>query len=209
MAVATANQAYFNGMNESDLDTKSGIVLDNTAKSTIAAKVDPEFKDAMEKRADYLKKVGPAKTGNREAIAEKNKAKADYKESLEFLIIAINQGAKGNVAILTGIGVPLNKLGAKNPPVKLEKPAGLTAGNQAVSGSVLLDVKTAVGARSFIFQYSLVPPVKETDWENEPSTAKSIVISGLSARTLVYFRVIAVGSRKQRIPSDVITLSIM
>ena len=47
-------------------------------------------------------------------FAEKNKLKADYKESLEFLIIAINQGAKGNVAILTGIGVPLNKLGAKN-----------------------------------------------------------------------------------------------
>ncbi len=210
MLVATMKQSYFNSkMNESDLDTKSSTFIDNTKKSSIIGKVSEEIKDTEEKQSDYSKKLITAQSGNRGAIVLKNEAKTALQISLEFSIIAINNAAKGNVSILTDIGVPLNKSGSKRPPVKMEKPAGLTANNTSVSGRVKLEVKTAVGARYVIFHYSPTLPTATTVWATYPSTGKSCIVSDLTPLTTGYFRAVAVGSRDQQIPGDVISLNIM
>ena len=208
MQIICAKTGVYDGYGDAELETECNPIIEGTAATSIAGKLDPYLEDSKKKLDEYSKAMVEAKTGSKNSILKKNELKEELVVDMEELTIAVNYFAMGNLSILNETNMKLVSQ-KKSPPVKMEKPIGLTGKPTGIPGQVYLSVLEAVGASSYMFQYSATLPTEDTVWESRGSTTKDYLFTGLPSKTTGYFRVVAVGRRKQQIAGDVIAITIM
>lgn len=169
----------------------------------------PDFSDAPVALAK-LKKVLPkfqmglvnAVGRDKHMVAIKNNLKAIVLDLLEELAKYVTQKSKGDRVIILGSGFNANKerrkIGSAPSIEVLEVELG-------PPGKVTVTARNITGARAYVHQYTTDPPGLNAEWISEGSTEKSYTFEGLISEKRYWFRVVAIGSRKRRAYSPVVS----
>ena len=108
----------------------------------------------------------------------------------------VNLTAMGDPAVLLTSGFILESEGGT--PVEPETPQDVIVMNGSNSGDIVVGVGIAIGAKSFVYQYTTDPVTEQSVWTSEGSTLKKHTFRGLTPGTRLWFRVIAVGRQAQQ-----------
>ena len=142
----------------------------------------------------FLKAVADARSRDLEKVAYKNNLRIlvvkKLKEAGEFVLIH----AAGKELPLITSGFDLIKSVDK---VILKSPKDFKIMPGPKPGEMILKVRRVPGARSYLFQWTPAPLTNESVWESIVDTCCKKVISGLPLGVEYFFRMAAIGSRRQ------------
>jgi hypothetical protein len=201
MAIPTVNIS-FNGYSDQRLNLETLNILDKMDKNPNFPDATPYYNDVKDAQTTYSASLPPAIDGSRADIAIKNANKAVLADKLQRLAMYVNVAANGNMAALLTTGIQVRKEKSAQPD--LGKPEGVKAVNGKNSGEMNVTVADAVGASSFMYQYTLDPITDDSVWISEGDTAKKHTFYGLTPGTKVWFRVVAIGRYSQQMISEVV-----
>lgn len=146
----------------------------------------------------YTASLGKADKGSSVDKAEKNADKASLIGLLRQECDYVNDTAQGNAIALAGCGYPLSKdpqpriLGTAIP--KLEN---------SVSGQLLSSTPGVNGAITYKHQYTADASLAQ--WNEITTTRAKCKIDGLAPGTLIYGRIVSIGTNDQVTISNVVT----
>lgn len=133
--------------------------------------------------------------GDHSAIADKNVKKATLVDLLEQLANYVNFTANGNLTALLTTGMEVVKQPSHR---QLEVPQNISVKYGNNPGDMQIIVGTAIGARSFMFQYTTHPVTGESVWTSAAGTNKKHMFTSLTPGVKYWFRVVAFGSKSQQ-----------
>lgn len=192
--IALSDFATLSDANTLKFATKVGSRMDNNGNFSI-----PEVASLLLATERFRKLIGEAATGNRSVIAAKNDAKKEVRRLLKVIVKAINEVAAGNKELLETTGYNVS---GSSTPKPLGKPT-LSVSDGDNSGTLVATAKGTTNAKALIFQACL-----KADFTgnivNIGSTQKKVVFE-LEPKQEYFVRVQAVGTKKQRIYSDVVS----
>jgi hypothetical protein len=145
--------------------------------------------------------VGDAKGRDVEAVALKNKLKAEVIALLTVLADYVTVTCKGDRLNLLSSGFPIS--GATSTQLNqvlapLEVEIGAT-------GEASTSLKRLRGARVYMHEYTTEPPTSETVWHSEVSKFSYHTFNGLTSMAKYWFRVVAVTAAGDKLTSQVVT----
>jgi hypothetical protein len=167
----------------------------------------PNFPDPPAALADTKKvlpelqsAVSDAKGRDMEAVALKNKLKAQLIALLNVLAEYVTLTCKGDRLKLLSSGFPIS--GASSTQLEQEI-SGLEV-KLGPPGEATTLVKRVRQARAYMHQYTTEAPGSQTVWHSEGSKSPYYTFSGLSSMTKYWFRVIAITGGGETIASPVV-----
>jgi len=163
---------------------------------------DPAIATVATANAAYADALQAADTGSRADIAAKNQHRNALQQLLKELAGYVNFTAKGDRAVLLTSGFDINNDGL---PAVITKPAGLKVLNGPNSGELISKVPIVDGSRSYSHEYSLDPALADASWKPHSCTRSKFIFKGLQPGKQYFVRVGAVGSKDQKVYSDVIS----
>ena len=143
-----------------------------------------------------------AKSRDKVKVAIKNKLRVNLEQQLTHLSGYCTYIAKGDRAILSSTGFPLNA--ANNQPKTLGSPENFTVETGTNSGEVLVYINTLRNANAYLFLYS-PSPVSNNAWFHATSSLPYYTIKGLVPGSMYSFKIGAIGTKGQVVYTDVIT----
>jgi hypothetical protein len=139
---------------------------------------------------------------DKKMVSIKNDKKAIALELLQLLADYVTTAAKGDKTLIleSGFDVTSEERGITPPPSieKLEVELG-------ASGEVTIRAKKPTGVKAYLHQYTTESPGLNTIWTGEPSSDGSHTFQGLASEKRYWFRVIAIGFKKQKAYSPVVS----
>jgi hypothetical protein len=156
----------------------------------------PTYAEVEAAWAAFSESLPLARSGSRSSIATKNANKAVFAQKLQRMATYVNLTAMGDAAVLLTSGFVLEKENGAH--VEPETPQDILVMNGLNSGDMMIGVGIAVGAKSFIFQYTTDPVTEKSVWVSEGSTLKRHTFRNLVPGSRLWFRVIAVGIGAQQ-----------
>jgi hypothetical protein len=167
----------------------------------------PNFPDPPAALAE-IKKVLPelqsavsnAKGRDVEAVALKNKLKADVIALLVVVADYVTLTCKGDRLNLLSSGFPIS--GAAS--TQIDQVIGALEVELGAPGQASTSVERLRRARAYLHQYTKESPTEETVWHSEGSKYPYYTFSGLSSVTKYWFRVVALSDSGEKIVSPVV-----
>ena len=144
--------------------------------------------------------VGDAKGRDVEAIALKNKLKAELIALLTVLADYVTRTCKGDRLNLLSSGFPIS--GATS--TQLDQVISPLAVEIGTPGEASTSVKRLRGARVYMHQYTTEPPTDETDWHNEISKYSYHTFDGLTSMAKYWFRIEVITAAGERLTSQIV-----
>ena len=145
--------------------------------------------DQLKEATDLLENsIVAAATGGKEETVLMHQAEDAWDNLVGLLARYVERIANGDGAIMLNAGFNLAK-----QPIPAQR-SEFTVELGPISGSVLLRRMTAIGVKSFVWQYCKDPiPERDSDWTiAEVTTQASVEIKGLTPMTKYWFRVAVV-----------------
>lgn len=152
----------------------------------------------------FAKSLEEAKCRSIESVAKKNQCRIALQQALKSLGLTIMGIANGNSEMLNSTGYPI----AKTPgPRTIGNPGMVFLKPGISSGMLEAFVKPEKPAPSYLFQITGADPESEEkmEWNSFGSTVSKFIFTDLVPRQQYWVRVIAVGSRGQRVAGPVFT----
>ena len=190
----------YKGLRDSDTITQGYRVVEKMDGNPIFP--DPPAALAETKRVLPLLQsaVSDAKGRDVEAVALKNKLKAEVIALLTEVADYVTVTCKGDRLSLLSSGFPIS--GATSTQIDQ-----VITGLEVIlggPGEASLKVKRLRGGRAYLHQYTDEPPTAETVWHSEASKNAYYTFSGLASVTKYWFRVIAISATDERIASPIV-----
>ena len=168
----------------------------------------PRFSDAPAALAEAKKllpqlqsAVGDAKGRDVEAVALKNKLKAEVIALLTVLADYVTVTCKGDRLSLLSSGFPIS--GASSTQIdQAISPLEVEIGTPGEASTRLL--KRLRGARIYMHQYTTEPPGSETVWHSEISKFAAHTFKGLTSMVKYWFRIEAITAAGEKLTSQVV-----
>jgi hypothetical protein len=209
MALALVKMGIYNTYTDMQMIAEGGSILDTIERNTPITELVAQVLATRDSYKDFVEAYNEAASRSTQAIASKKAKKLKLADNFVKLAIGVNYFANGNEEILAETGMPRDKSRGGKVKVVLQKPEGLTAVNCGNSGCVKVAVKVAIGANSFVYQWTMEPVTDNSVWESDGSGLKSFIWEGLNPGTIVWFRVIAIGSGNKRLTSDAVSCMVI
>jgi hypothetical protein len=188
---------------ENELTTTIQRVLDNMENN-------PAFTDPPEALAE-LKKVHPefqvaranAKGRDITMVSIKNDKKAISLNLLQIVANYVTATSKGDRTLIltSGFEVSSETNANRNLPPSIEK----LEVELGPSGEATIRTKEVTGVKAYIHQYTTEAPGFNTIWTGEGSSQGTHTFQGLSSDKRYWFRVIAIGFKRQKAYSPVVS----
>ena len=151
---------------------------------------------------DFSAALSLAESGDEVAISAKNVLKVNLIDKLHQLSNYVQLTANGDRHIITEAGMSDTK---PSSPRILGSALITSSTYTGVSGEIELKTSCPNG-RSFMYQYSADPELKESSWKSMAPISRSRgKITGLTPGTLYYVRVCVGGTNGQTIYSPVVS----
>jgi hypothetical protein len=209
MAYALVKIGIYNNFSDTKMLADGGSILDTMERNAPIPELVAQVVTTRDSYKDYVEAYNEAAGKSTVAVARKKEKKLKLAENFVRLAVGVNYFANGNEEILAETGMPQDKSRGAKVKVVLQKPEGLTAVNCGNSGCVKVAVKVAIGANSFVYQWTIEPVTDNSVWESDGSGLKSFIWEGLKPGTIVWFRVIAIGSGNKRLTSDAVSCMVI
>jgi hypothetical protein len=156
----------------------------------------PSLDEVTSVKKDFDDSLSGAQTGDRVKIAIKNERRAKLIDTLHRLARNVEMVANGNRSILLSSGFDVSK--ERSSTIELEIPENLKLMDGNASGEFYVCCDSIVGAKSYVFEYTLDPLLNESAWTSQTTTKCEFIIKGLIPGKKYWVRVIAIGSNDQR-----------
>lgn len=148
-----------------------------------AEKMLPDYQQALLASSGRDRKMAAIKNGKRNQLCLLLKELANY----------VTEIANGDIAILLESAFPLtgvNQVKPLLPITDLQVDIGIT-------GEATTRVKRVSGAKAYMHQYTASTPTDDTVWTSEGSDDPEHTFTRLSSGVKYWFRIVAIGSKKQ------------
>jgi hypothetical protein len=187
---------------EEDLEVKGKRVL-------VEMRNNPDFTDPPPALAELEKEMPGfsesrinAESGDKKLVAIKNNKKVRVQHWLQILADYATAKSNGDRALIHSSGFDVSsETSSKNQHPAIEK-LDVELGQ---AGEVTTIAKNVTGAKAYAHQYTKEPPNAHTEWMGTASSHASHTFEGLSSGQQYWFRVIAIGYKKQKAYSPIVS----
>ncbi len=160
---------------------------ENTIYAALAALI-ATVKVALDK---YSADLAAAATNDRNAVAQKNKSRAELVDLLKQLGLAVMAEAKGDQTALVSSGFTL----AKDREARyITNPGNVTLSQGISTGMLISMVKPVAGAKSYVYQIATELPVDDSMWTSTTSSSSKYVFEKLIPGKQYWIRVAVIGT---------------
>ena len=189
-------------LRDSDTITQGYRVVEKMENNPIFPDPPPALAETKKLLPELQSAVGDAKGRDVEAVALKNKLKAEVIALLTVLAEYVTVTCKGDRLNLLSSGFPIS--GASSTRIdQVISPLEVEIGAVGVASTSLL--KRLRGARIYMHQYTTEPPASETVWHSEMSKFSFHTFNGLTSMARYWFRVEAISAAGEKLTSQVVT----
>jgi hypothetical protein len=188
---------------ESDLVRTSERIIDQMTGN-------PDYPDPPAELAELKKEVPVfqevhvnALSGDKKQVSIKNDRKVIILALLQVLADYVTVKSNGDRTLIlsSGFDVSNERRSNKNLPPSIEK-LEVELGE---AGVATIRTKEVTAVKAYIHQYTTEPPSINTVWVGDGSSYGDHTFSGLSSGKQYWFRVVAIGFKKQRAFSPVVS----
>lgn len=200
--IAMKALSNFYRLSDSALEAKCHLIISSLTGNAAFATPVPTLAEIETASANFTSALVAAGTGNRSDIANKNAMRETAVGLYSRLCTYVNFTANGNATLLLTTGFDVSKT---PEPKVITKPENLKVLNGTVAGSLLVSVKRVPGAYSYVHQYTTDATLAPDSWVSTAGTTAKLLLTNLTAGTMYYCRVAAVGSNEQIVYSDTVS----
>jgi len=192
----------YSKLRDDDLDTKSQVIINSMKDNANYLSPVPDLQELSKIRDAYVSALTAKQSGNKQATALKNETREALEAQLMALAMYVQLNCKNNEVIALSSGFDLAK--ARSPIGALPAPTDFKVVNSAGSGNFTLSCKKVVGAKSYIFEYTLAPVTGDSVWTAQSGSAKTFTLEGLTPGQQYAFRMAGVGADPKMLYSDIL-----
>jgi hypothetical protein len=187
-------------LRDSDTITQGYRVVEKMESNPIFPDPPPALAEVKKVLPELQSAVGNAKGRDVEAVALKNKLKAELIGLLAVLAEYVTATCKGDRLNLLSSGFPIS--GAASTQVdQVISPLEVEIGAPGEASTI---IKRLRGARIYMHQYSTEQPGSETVWHSEMSKFPYHTFSGLTSIAKYWFRVEVITAAADKLTSQVV-----
>lgn len=187
-------------LRDSDTITQGYRVVEKMENNPIFPDPPPALADTKKLLPELQSAVGNAKGRDVEAVARKNKLKAQLIALLALLADYVTAACKGDRLNLLSSGFPIS--GASSTQIdQVISPLEVTLGAR---GEASTSVKKLRAARVYMHQYTAEPPTPDTVWHNEISKFSVYTFNGLTSMAKYWFRIEAISAAGEKLTTQVV-----
>ena len=183
-------------LNDSALSTMAQHIINSLKGNPYFPVLTPSLDEVTTVKKEFDDSLMAAQTKDRVKIAIKNEKRAKLIDILHQLARCVEMVANGNRSILLSSGFEVSK--ERSSTIELEIPENLKLTDGNASGEFYACCDSVVGAKSYVFEYTLDPLLNESAWTSHTTTKSEFIINGLIPGKKYWVRVIAIGSNDQR-----------
>lgn len=189
-------------LRDSDTVTQGYRVIEKMENNPIFPDPPPAFAEVKKLLPQLQSAVADAKGRDVEAVALKNKLKAQVIALLTELADYVTVTCKGDRLNLLSSGFPIS--GATSTQIdQVLAPLEVEIGAPGEASTSL--VKRLRGARIYMHQYTAEPPTAETVWHSEMSKFSYHTFNALTSMARYWFRIEAISTSGERLTTQVVT----
>jgi hypothetical protein len=186
---------------DSDSITQGYRVVEKIENNPIFPDPPPALAETKKLLPELQSAVGNAKGRDVEAVALKNKLKAELMALLAVLAEYVTVMSKGDRLKLLSSGFPIS--GATSTQLdQVLAPLEVELGGP---GEASTSLKRLRGARVYMHEYTAGPPTAETVWHSEVSKFSFHTFSGLTSMAKYWFRTVAITAAGDKLTTQVVT----
>lgn len=190
----------FKVLRDSDTITQGYRIVEKMENNPIFPDPPPALAEVKKVLPELQSAVGDSKGRDVEAVALKNKLKAEVISLLSVLAEYVTLTCKGDRLHLLSSGFPIS--GATNTQLdQVISPLEVEIG---APGEASTSLKRLRGARVYMHQYTTEPPTLETVWHSEISKFSYHAFNGLTSMAKYWFRVEVITAAGEKLTSQVV-----
>jgi hypothetical protein len=188
---------------EEDLEIKGDIVVETMENNPDFPDPPPAFAELKKEMPEFRASRRSAETGDKKMVSIKNDKKVKVQNLLQVLADYVTVKSNGDRTLIlsSGFDVSNESRSNKNVPPSIGK-LEVELGEPGVATTRSKDV-TAV--KAYIHQYTTEAPTTNTVWVGDGSSYSEHTFSGLSSGKQYWFRVVAIGVKKQKAYSPIVS----
>jgi hypothetical protein len=188
-------------LRDSDTITQGYRIVEKMENNPVFADPPPALAETKKLLPELQSAVGDAKGRDVEAVALKNKLKAQLLSLLVVLAEYVTATSKGDRLQLLSSGFPIS--GATS--TQLDQAIAPLQVEIGVPGEASTSLKRLRGARVYMHQYTTEPPTAETVWHSEVSRFSFHTFSGLTSMVKYWFQVVAISAAGDKLTTQIVT----
>ena len=155
-----------------------------------------ELRDLQEQ---FIKALSDAGLKDLEKVSLKNNLRGQLIQKLKQLGEYAATVSKGEDTLMLSSGFPVIR---PVDEIILDTPDNFRISPGVQNGEIVMQVQRVMGAKSYMYQYTPHPVTKESIWESVYDTRCKATLTGLPLGVRYWFRIAAVGARKQIVYTD-------
>jgi len=182
------------------LQSKAQTIVGSMTNNASFPTPDPALADVQTAINAFEAAIVKAADGGKTEGIIKNQKKAELIDLLHQLGKYVTFTAGENEAVATSSGFSVLK--PRTPSAPLQKPGNLVLQEGPNAGELQLTFNRVVGARTYMYQYTLDPLTQDSNWTGLPGTSRKFLFTNLESGKRCWVRVIAYGINNQAVISD-------
>jgi hypothetical protein len=188
-------------LRDSDTITQAYRVVEKMENNPIFPDPPPALAETKKVLPQLQSALGDARGRDVEAVALKNKLKAEVIALLTVLADYVTVTCKGDRLHLLSSGFPIS--GATSTQIdQVISPLEVEIGAPGKASTSIMRLR---GARIYMHQYTTEPPTSETVWHSEVTKFPYYTFSGLTSMAKYWFRVEAITAAGEKLTTQVVT----
>lgn len=188
---------------EEDLELKGDRVVEEMTGNPDFPDPPPALAELEKEMPEFRTSRRNAESGDKKLVSIKNNKKVRVQNFLQILADYVTAKSNGDRALIhsSGFDVSNERRSNKNLPPSIEK-LEVELGE---AGVAILRTKEVTAIKAYIHQYTTEVPSINTVWVGDGSSQGEHTFAGLSSGKQYWFRVVAIGFKKQRAFSPVVS----
>jgi hypothetical protein len=188
---------------ENDLEVKGDHVVETMENNPDFPDLPPAFAELKKEMPEFRASRRNAETGDKKQVSIKNDKKVRVQNLLQELAEYVTVKSNGDRTLIlsSGFDVSNESRTKKNLPPSIEK-LEVELGE---AGVATIRTKDVTAVKAYIHQYTTEPPSINTVWVGDGSSYGDHTFSGLSSGKQYWFRVVAIGFKKQKAFSPIVS----
>lgn len=193
----------FTKFTDSGLLVKAKIIRSGMEKNVNYPDPSPPLTDVAVAITDYENSLSNSGSGGKLDTAVKEQKRTVLENLLTNLGLYVQANGKNDESILLSSGYDLQK--QRTPVGMLAKPENIKVMPGRSTGSLKVSINSIPGADSYLFNYTEMPLLANSNWQLMPSSKATVLINGLESGKQYAFKVAGVGSNPDLVFSDIVT----
>jgi hypothetical protein len=188
---------------EEDLEVKGDHVVETMDNNPDFPDLPPAFAELKKEMPEYRASRRKAESGEKKLVSIKNDKKVRVLNLLQELAEYVTVKSNGDRTLIlsSGFDVSNERRSNKNLPPSIEK-LEVELGE---AGVAIIRTKEVTAVKAYIHQYTTEAPSINTVWVGDGSSQGEHTFAGLSTGKQYWFRVVAIGFKKQKAFSPIVS----